>query len=1129
MQKLAEICVRRPVFATVIILLLTVVGGFSFFTLGVDRFPKIDVPTVSVQTSNPGAAPAEIETEVTDIIEGAVNTVPGIEEMRSTSSQGSSNVTITFNLEKDPDLATQEVRDKVSTVLNRLPETADPPIVRKSDPDSTPVLQYAISAPRSSIELTNIVQNQIQERIESADGVGEVVIFGGRQREIKVYVEPERLRAYNLSVTEVVNALRAQNLELPGGRLNEGAKTVTLRTMSRVEKVEQFNDVIVATKNGYAVRVRDVGRVEDSGVDPSSAATLNGVPSVSLAIRKQSGANTVAVIEAVKQRMAEIQPLLPPDLKIAVTRDQQEFIETSLHAIEEHLVVGGLLAALIVFLFLWNFRSTIIAALAIPTSIIASFAIIAWLGYSLNQMTMLSLTLMVGIVIDDAIVVLENIFRFVEEKGMHPFQAAVEGTREIGLAVMATTLSLLAVFIPVGFMTGIVGRFMSSFGLTSAAAIAVSLLVSFTLTPMLAARWIKPRKDDLAPEGMPMTSVGAAGAGGGDAHNHHVVPGRANRDAEFEEDEAHGAPQHHSSKEGRFYKPIDRTYMWMLRWSMAHRWVIVVVCVAVVASIWPLYRWVGYNFLPDEDESAFQISLRTPQGTSLPATQSVIERIARDVREQVPGVESTLALAGFGRGSGPNSGSVQVRLVPVGDRELSQTELIQRTRQMIQRRKYPKEFEIGVSGTSSIGASIGGGGRGGSALGFFISGPDMRKLDDYSKRLVERLKQDPNFRDADRSIEPGTPEVRVVIDRERAADLGVEAGDVAQAMNTLAAGQRVTTFSEGSDQYDVVVQADEQYRRSRESLREFSVASATGGTVGLEKLVRLEEGESPASISRLNRQRQVTISASVAPSASESEAIVAAQRYTDELNMEQGYRTGVTGQSKELQRANQSFMLAFALSFVFMYLILAAQFESFIHPVTILLTLPLSIPFALLSTLIAGQRLNIFSALGILLLFGIVKKNAILQIDHTNELRARGMERYGAILQANRDRLRPILMTTIALVAGMIPLILGSGAGAATNRSIGVLVVGGQSMCLLLTLLAVPVFYSLFEDAKESRVWAYVGGRFDNFKGGAGRRVSEAYASVAASFKRRPPRTSGGAALRRRGGEEAYTDPAAGD
>ncbi|MCA1566255.1 MAG: efflux RND transporter permease subunit [Acidobacteria bacterium] len=1122
MQKLAEICVRRPVFATVIILILTVIGGFSFFTLGVDRFPKIDIPTVSVSTSNPGAAPQEIETEITDIIEGVVNTVPGIDEMRSSSAQGRSNVTINFNLEKDPDLATQEVRDKVSTIINRLPETADPPVVRKSDPDSQPVLVYAISAPRSSIELTDLVQKQIQERIESADGVGEVVVFGGRQREIKVYIEPDRLRAYNLSVTEVSNALRAQNLELPGGRLDEGARTVTLRTLSKVTKVEDFNHIVVATRNNYPVKISDLGRVEDSGVDPQSAASLNGVPSVSLGIRKQSGANTIAVINGVKQRMAEITPLLPKDLNVVVTRDQSEFIETSLHAIEEHLVVGGLLAALIVFLFLWNFRSTVIAALAIPTSIISAFALIAALGYSLNQMTMLALTLMVGIVIDDAIVVLENIYRFVEEKGMHPYQAAIEGTREIGLAVMATTLSLLAVFIPVGFMTGIVGRFMSSFGLTSAAAIAVSLIVSFTLTPMLAARWIKPPKESITPEGLEPTA--AAGGGDGDGTDGRAVTAHASvATAEGREEKAHS-----SSKGGRFYRPVDRSYMWMLRWSMAHRWIIVVLCVVVVASIWPLYKYVGYNFLPDEDESAFQVSLRAPQGTSLAATQSVLDRVARDVREQIPGVKNTLVNAGgFGGGGQPNQGSVQVSLLPVKERELSQTELIQRTRDMIRKRKYPKEYIIGASGGSSIGAAIGGGGgRGGSSLGLYISGPDIAKLDAYSEKLVERIKKDENFRDADRSLQLSSPELRIIIDRQRAADLGVRAGDVAQALNTLAAGARVTTYSEGSDQYDVVVRAGEEFRRTRENLSNFTVASSNGGTVGLEKLVRLEEGESPASIDRLNRQRQVTISASLAPNGSEADGLVAVQRYAQELNMEAGYRTGVTGQSKELQRANQSFMLAFLLSFVFMYLILAAQFESFIHPVTILLTLPLSIPFALLSTLIAGQRLNIFSALGILLLFGIVKKNAILQIDHTNELRSHGMERYSAILQANRDRLRPILMTTIALVAGMIPLILGSGAGAATNRSIGVLVVGGQSMCLLLTLLAVPVFYSLFEDAKDSRVWGYVGSRFNNFKGGAGRRFSDAYAGVAATFTRRPKVAK---PLTRQAAKDGYADNVSGD
>src|SRR3954467_10723810 len=516
MQKLAEICVRRPVFATVIILALTVIGGFSFFTLGVDRFPKIDIPTVSVSTTNTAAAPAEIESEITDVIEGAVNTATGIDELRSSSSTGRSQVTISFDLSKDPDVAPQEVRDKINTVLNRLPETADPPTVQKSDPDASPIILYSMSGPYSVLQLTDIADNQINKRIQSAYGVGDVFIYGARQRQINVHLDPTRMRAYNLSTVDVTNALRSQNLELPGGRVNEGAKTVTLRTMSRVTKVEDFNQLVIANKNGYAVKIADVGTVEDSGVDPSSISSLNGGAAVTLAIRKQSGSNTVAVINAVKQRMAEVIPTLPKDLKFAIVRDQSEFIENSLHAIEEHLIIGGLLASIVVFIFLWNFRSTIISAIAIPTSIIAAFAFLAAFGYSLNQMTMLALTLMVGIVIDDAIVVLENIYRFVEEKGMHPFQAAIEGTREIGLAVLATTLSLLAVFLPVGFMGGMVGRFMSSFGLTSAAAIAVSLIVSFTLTPMLAARWIKAKKETITPEGIPLGGGSGDGKGGKD-------------------------------------------------------------------------------------------------------------------------------------------------------------------------------------------------------------------------------------------------------------------------------------------------------------------------------------------------------------------------------------------------------------------------------------------------------------------------------------------------------------------------------------------------------------------------------------------------------------------------------------
>ena len=1062
MQWLAEICVHRPVFATVIVLFLTVVGGFAFFTLGVDRFPKIDLPTISVRTSNPGAAPEEIETEITDVIEGALNTVPGVEEMRSSSSRGSSNVTLTFNLEKDPDVAFQEIQQKLSTVVNRLPESADPPVAQKSDPDSQPILMYTISAPRDVMALTEQIETLVVERISSTDGVGEVFMWGSRTPQVRINVNPDRLRAFNIPVTDVSNAIRAQNQEMPGGNIIEGQRTLGVRTMSKLTEVEQFNDVVITTRNGFPIKIRDIGAVEKTGGEPSSAASLDGVTSVSVGIRKQAGANTIAVINNVKERMATILPQLPADMNVAVIRDQSEFIENSLHAIQEHLLLGALFAAIIVFIFLWNFRSTFIAALAIPVSIIAAFAAIAAFGFSLNQMTMLALTLMVGIVIDDAIVVLENIYRHVEEKGMDPFQAAIEGTKEIGLPVLATTLSLLAVFIPVGFMTGIVGRFMSSFGLTAAAAIAVSLVVSFTLTPMLAARWIKrPKVKAESPASEFETQV-------------------IDEEPEEEQtlDAGSGALEAESahSKSGWVYSKVDGTYTWLLKKAMQFRWAVVLVCVLVVASIFPLYKYVGMAFLPDEDESLYQVNVRGPQGTSLSATQSILDRISRDIRAEVPGVKNTLVLAGFGRGSGPNNGFVNVSLVPVGERKKSQNDLINQTRQLI--KKYSsKDWQVTVSASSSIAGSIGLG-RGGSSVGMYIAGPDMEKLTEYANAMVAKMKQVPLYRDPDTSIEVGNPEIRVTIDRTKAGDLGVRAGDVAQALNILSAGQIVSSYNEGSQLYDVVVRAEEQYRRDRSNFKYFTVGSSNGGTVDLERVVKINEGVAPSSISRLNRQRQVTVSAGLPPNTSEADAVAQMQKFADELQMPAEYTTGVTGQSKELEKAYHAFLYAFLLSFVFMYLILAAQFESFIHPVTILLTLPLAIPFALLATALAGQTLNIFSALGILLLFGIVKKNAILQIDHTNTLRAKGMNRYDAIIQANRDRLRPILMTTMALVAGMIPLTIASGAGAATNRSIGILVVGGQTMCLLLTLLAVPVFYSLFDDAGESRIMRRVGTRF---------------------------------------------------
>jgi len=1019
MQWLAALCVRRPVFATVLILLLVVVGVFGYLQLGVDRMPKVDFPTVIITTTNPGASAEEIDREISDKIEEAVNTISGLDELRSTSAEGVSIVVATFLLEKSGDVAAQEVRDQVNRVMPNLPETIRQPVIQKVDPDASPVLTVAVSSKRPIRDTTEFADKVLRRALENVNGVGQVLVLGGRQRQVNVWVDASRLRAYNLTVNDVSRALAMQNVEVPGGRLETGPQWISVRTRGRVQSVREFNDIVVREREGHPITIGDVASVEDGMAEPASLSNVNGLPAVTLQIRRQSGTNTVAVVSEVKRRLQQLKATLPPDYEIRTLRDASEYIETSIRTVKEHLIVGAILAALVVAFFLWNLRSTIIAAIAIPTSIISTFGLIWYEGFTLNVMTMLALTLSVGIVIDDAIVVIENIYRFVEEKGRPPMQAAVEATREIGLAVLATTLSLVAIFLPMGFMGGIVGRFMQSFGLSMAFAVLVSLLVSFTLTPMLGSRWLRP----VAPE---------------------------------------KKREHHGSKDTWLFSRLDHGYTRVLEWALSHRRMVVAAVGVIFLSTVPLAIVVHKNFMPLDDSSEFLVNIRAPEGTSLQSTEIISNRVASMIRDGVPETAYTLVTVASDTAATPNVSSIYVKLAPLEQRQRDQFDIMGEVRSRILTRFAGERLRTSVRPAMTMGGP-------GGDIQFVLNGPDLDQMAKYATQIAVATRKISGAVDVDTSLNLGKPEVQVSLNRLKAADLGVQVNDVAGSLRLLVGGDQVTTYNEGGEQYEVHVRARPEDRASAVGLASLTVPSTRLGAIPLENLAALNDGEAPTQIDRYQRQRQVTVLAGILPGVSQTPVMTAMQQAAADLQMPASYQIRFTGQSREMGRAAFNFITAFGLSLIFMYLILAAQFESWLHPVTILLSLPLTLPFAIFSIVIVGQSMNIMSALGLFVLFGVVKKNAILQIDQANQLKAAGMPTTQAVIQACRNRFRPILMTTSAFVAGMIPLVVSGGSGAGTNRSIGFVIIGGQSLALALTLVAIPVAYSLFDDARKLR------------------------------------------------------------
>lgn len=1044
MQKIAEICIRRPVFAAMIIMALVVVGATAYTRLGIDRFPSVDLPTVSIRTQLPGASAEEVETEISKRIEEAVNTVEGIDELRSISGSGSSAVIVTFNLKRDIDTAAQDVRDRVNTVLEDLPEDATVPLVSKFDNDQQPVLTAALSGDLTLRELTELADKIVKVRLERSAGVGEVRIVGGLERAVNVWVEADRLAAFRIPIPAVRDAIAAQNTDAAGGNVTRGPREETIRTIGRLADPRAFDDLVVATIGGEPVRVRDIGRAEDGTKEQRSTARLNGVPTVVLEVRRQSGANTVAVIDAAKEALAAASAELPAGVEVTLIQDQSRYIHAALHEINVHLVLGSILASLVVLWFMRSWRSTLIAAVAIPSSVISTFGMMWALDFTLNSVTMLALVLMVGIVIDDAIVVLENIFRFVEEKGMSPFEAARAATADIGMAVTATTFSLVIIFIPVSFMSSISGRFLYQFGITAAVAVLVSLLVSFTLTPMMSARLLGKGERN--------------GGGGGEGE----------------------APR---SRAG-FYRRIDEAYSRALDYSLRHRGAVALLSLGVMLSVVPLYSVIRQDYLPaNADEGEFTVSVAAPQGTSLASMDEIMSALVREVRD-VRGVRLVLSTAGGGWIGGVSEGRMYVQLQPHAERVFSISRLLgdtlrlrpwkafqgNRSQKEIMREvraRMRKYTDLRTSARNIGGFNIGGGTW---DINFVFRGPDLEALSSFAERLVAR-QESLGIMEADTTLKLDKPELRVQVDRARAADLRVDPERIGAAVRLMVGGdEEVSRFRDpaNNEEYMVQLRLREEDRADPATIGGLYVPREDGGIVQIGSVARVEEVKSASRIDRLDRQREVRLRGSVAPGYALADRLAALREAVEEMNLPAGYTTSVSGRGRELERTFVEFIWAFALSFVFMYMILASQFESLVYPLIILLSIPLAVPFALLSLWLMGNTLNLYSTLGILVLFGVVKKNAILQIDHMNNLRAAGMERDAAIRQGNRDRLRPILMTTMTFVAGMLPLAVGTGPGAEERRVIAVVVIGGQTLSLLLTLLATPVAYSWLDDLRAA-------------------------------------------------------------
>ena len=1015
---LSDTAIRRPVLTTMVICAIIVFGIVSFRRIGIDLFPRVEFPVITILTELRGADPDTIETTVTDPIEEAVSTISAIKHLRSTSAEGFSQVVIEFELEKDVDVAYQEVQAKLGTVRSELPTDIEDPVVEKFDIDAAPIMSVVVSGNLPIRDLTRLADKTVKERLQRIPNVGQVKRVGGRDREIWLWLDRDKLEGHGLSVQDVIDALRSEHVECPGGRVETGPLEYVVKTKAEFESAEQIAGMTVAYRQGAPIRVHDLGRVEDGMQEERTFAQLNDTRAVALQIRRQSGTNTVEVADALLAGIRKLRgEMAPHGIKLEIAQDMSRFIKDSVREVQFHLIFGGGLAVVIVFLFLRNVRSTIISALVIPTCIIGTFTVMYALGFTQNMMTLLALSLAIGLLIDDSIVVQENTMRHVEN-GKTPAHAASFATNEIALAVLATTLSVVAVFVPVAFMSGIVGRFFYQFGITVTIAVLISLFVAFTLDPMLSSRLLRKPK-----------------------------PGRLHRASEA------------------VLNSIDRVYERWLGWALRRRWAVVVMAVAVLAATGGLLRCVRSEFIPVEDQSEFNIRVKAPLGASVATTAGIFAEIRHRLAGQ-PWLDCTYTTIGADELQRANEGAMYVKLLDQDQRSITQQQAMHWARQQF---AGIEDAKISVEAVQRVS----GGGHKSSDMQIELRGHDLEQLETLAGAVMDKLRTTPGYVDVDSSYEKNKPEVNVYVKRDRAADLGVNPRAIAATVRSLIGGERISKFKADGERYDITVRLQEPYRNRPDDVERLTVRNKTGQLVNLRNVAWTRQEAGPVQIDRYNRVRQITVLANLEHGQKVlGEATEEMGAYLAGLGLPTGYSSAFVGLADVMGESYRYLFFALFLAIIMIYMVLAAQFESFVHPFTIMLSVPLSVIGALGALLLAGMTFSIFTMIGVIMLMGLVTKNGILLVDYTNTLRRRDdLERNAALLKAGPTRLRPILMTTFAMIFGMLPIALF---GSESRSPMAVTVIGGLTTSTLLTLVVVPVVYTLLDDLTHPERWRIV-------------------------------------------------------